>query len=179
MTKQSWLPINLSDLLGSMSMRHFKLAAMLALACSLAHTGPADEFFYANVAEPSAKQIVIRPDSIGGHLSEKASMCTVQDPLWCYHSNGFALALPKDGFKSNTWTHRGFRYQLGKTTKLALLGREIEAVEIIQSQDGRKVMRFVFSSELGLIAFQAAGPAAPTFLSEGHCGLGAPESCRK
>jgi len=160
-------------------MRYVKLIAALWLACGLVCTAYAAEFFYANVAHPSSGQIVIAPHSIGGHQTAAASTCAAHEPMWCYHSNVFSLALPKDGFKSKVWTHRGFRYEIEKQTKLTLLGNELEVLEILQSHSGKKVMHFVYSSERGLISFQAAWSTAPSFLSEGRCGLGAPDSCKE
>lgn len=160
-------------------MRHIKLIATLWVLCGLACSARAAEFFYANVVHPSSGQIVIATDSIGGHRAASASTCAAQEPMWCYRSNVFSLALPKDGFKSKVWTHSGFRYEVKKQTKLALLGNELEVLEILQSRGAKKVMRFVYSPERGLISFQAAQPAAPTFLSEGRCGLGAPDSCKE
>lgn len=106
-------------------------------------------------------------------------MCAVQEPMWCYQSDVFSLALPKQGFNAKTWTHAGLRYELQKQTKLSLLGSELEVLEILQSRGSKKVMHFVYSPERGLISFQAAQPAAPSFVSESRCGLGAPDSCKE
>lgn len=160
-------------------MRHFKLTATLCLALGLACSANASEFFYANAVHPSSGQIVIKPDSIGGHRATAASMCAVQEPMWCYHSDVFSLALPKQGFNITAWTYGGFRYEIQKQTKLSLLGSELEVLEILQSRGTKKVMHFVYSPERGLISFQAAQAAAPSFLSESRCGLGAPESCKE
>jgi hypothetical protein len=160
-------------------MRHFKLVATLFLASGLACSANASEFFYANAVHPSSGQIVIKPDAIGGHRTAPASMCAVREPMWCYHSNVFSLALPKQGFNAKEWTHAGFRYEIQKRTKLSLLGSEMEVLEILQSRGTTKVMHFVYSPERGVISFQAAQAAAPAFLSESRCGLGAPESCKE
>lgn len=160
-------------------MRRFKLIAILCFAWALVHTAHATTFFYANVAQPSSSQIIIGPDSIGGHRPAAAFICSAQEKMWCYHSDVFSLALPRNGFKSKVWTYRGFRYELGGNAKLTLLGSEVEIFEILQSRNGKRVMNFVYSPERGLISFRAAKPAAPSFISEGRCGLGAPDSCEE
>jgi hypothetical protein len=99
--------------------------------------------------------------------------------MWCYHSDVFSLALPKQGLNTKAWTHAGFRYEVQKQTKLSLLGSELEVLEILQSRGSKKVMHFVYSAERGLISFRAAQPAAPSFISESRCGLGAPEICKE
>ena len=106
-------------------------------------------------------------------------MCAKDEPLWCYRSNVFNLALPRDGFQSKTWAYGGFKYEVEKRTKLSLLGSELEVVEIVQRRAAKKAMSFVYSMERGLIAFNAASPKAPVFLLENRCGLGAPETCRE
>jgi hypothetical protein len=160
-------------------MRNFKLKAILCLLLSLACSANAADFFYADAVHPSLGQIVIRPDSIGAHRPVTARMCAAQESLWCYDSEVFSFAFPKQGFNVKAWTHAGFRYELQKQTKLSLLGSELEVLEILQSRGGKKIMYFVYSPERGLISFQAAQRSAPSFISEGRCGLGAPESCRE
>ncbi|NKI93375.1 hypothetical protein [Rhizobacter sp. SG703] len=160
-------------------MRHFELTTTLCLALGLTCSANASEFFYANAVHPSSGQIIIKPDSIGGHRAAAATMCTAQELMWCYQSDIFSFALPKQGINAKAWMHAGFRYEIQKQTKLSLLGSELEVLEILQSRDGKKVMHFVYSTERGLISFQAAQAAAPSFLSESRCGLGAPESCKE
>src|SRR5882762_2441280 len=103
-------------------MRNFKLIATSCLVAGLACSANATEFFYADAVHPSLGQIVIKPDSIGSHRPVAAQMCAAQDPMWCYHSDVFSLAIPRQGFNATTWTHAGFRYEIQKQTKLSLLG---------------------------------------------------------
>lgn len=135
------------------------------------------EYFYANVSHPSSGQIIISPSSIGGHRSVPASMCVMDEPLWCYKSEVFSLAMPRANFHSKTWSHEGFRYQVEKHTKLSLLGEDLEVIEIRQTRAGIPTMSFVYSLERGLISFQAANRGAPSFLLENRCGLRAPDTC--
>lgn len=159
-------------------MWRIKLISSLLLCSSVTCSAHAGEFFYANVVRPSSQQIVVSPSSIGGHRAAPASMCSENEPLWCYRSKVFSLAFPRSGFQARIWVHEGFRYEIEKRTKLSLLGSETEVLEIVQKRAGKKAMSFVYSLDRGLIAFQAASPGAPAFLLENRCGLGAPDTCR-
>ncbi len=152
----------------------------LILACFwLAVTNPshAFEYFYANASHPSAGQITISPSSIGAHRSVPASMCGMEEPLRCYKSKVFSLALPRGDFPSKSWIHEDFRYKVETRTKLSFLGEELEVIEIQQLRAGKLTMSFVYSLERGLISFQAASRGAPSFVLENRCGLLAPDTC--
>ncbi len=147
----------------------------LLILVSAAH---ADEWIYSNISDLTAKQVVVAPDSIGGHRKAKATMCPESSPYICYTSALFNFAFPRDDQNSTNWFHNGFAYRVTKREAMSLLGASVNAIEIEQSQQGKKLMKFVFSKELGIVSFHALQTRAPVFLLENVCGLAASPECQ-
>jgi hypothetical protein len=147
----------------------------LLIAISAAH---ADEWIYSSISDLTGKQIVIATDSIGGHGKAKATMCPESAPYICYSSTVFNFAFPRADQDSVAWTQRGFAYRVTKRETMSLLGMQIDLIEIEQSRQGKKVMKFFFSKKRGIISFRAAQKGAPVFLLENACGLGAAAECQ-
>lgn len=142
---------------------------------SVAH---ADEWIYSSISDLAAKQIVISSDSIGGHRKAAATTCAESAPYFCYTSDEFNFAFPRNDRKASMWSHNGFVYRVTKTETIGILGTPVDVIEIEQSKKGRKLMKFVYSEKRGVISFHALQARAPVFFLENACGLGAPADCQ-
>lgn len=157
-------------------MWHFKLI-FIGWICVFTSNASA-EYYYTDISAPSVNQIVITPTAIGGHRSDEGLMCNKNDAFWCYSSKNFSFAIPRNDVRRESWVHHHFQYAVVKKTKMMVLGIELNIMEILQIREGKKIMRFVYSTERGLISFRAEGPSARSFVLENGCGLAAPEQCR-
>jgi hypothetical protein len=148
---------------------------VLLISASAAY---ADEWIYSSISDLTAKQIVVATDSMGGHRKAKATTCPESAPYICYTSAVFKFAFPRDDHDSTTWTHDGFVYRVTKRETISILGTPVDAIEIEQSRQGKKLMKFVFSKKRGVVSFHALQTRAPVFLLENACGVGALAECQ-
>jgi len=147
----------------------------LLISTSLAY---ADEWIYSSISDLAAKQIVVATDAIGGHRKAKAITCPESAPYICYTSAVFNFAFPRNDREPTTWAHDGFVYRVTKRETMSILGAPVDVIEIEQSQQGKKLMKFIFSKKRGIVSFHALRSRAPVFLLENACGVGASAECQ-
>lgn len=154
----------------------------LVLICLFAICGATQaatkEWFYTDVSQPKAPQIVLAPTYFGGHLHVAATVCADESNFICYESKGFQFAFPRSGEIPKTWNFKGIRYQLTGQATFMLLGTSVDAVWIEQKSKA-SAMRFLFSKKQGLLGFQSLNPKGRLYLLESSCGLGASADCKK
>jgi len=153
-----------------------KLIPLVLLLVAL-HVGAEEsEWFYSNLSTPSARQFVMTPTHVGGHLRFDAKACPEDSPYLCYEAEGFQFAIPKEIGSQRKWALNGATYELQKESTLTLLGKPI-VVAWIDQKAKKSSIRFLYSKAQGVIGFVSLNPKGPLFLLENSCGFGASKDC--
>lgn len=134
------------------------------------------EWFYTNLSDPTARQVILSPRYIGGHLRVEATSCPPDGAFLCYNSPGFSFAVPKVVEGQRKWTLGRASYEIKKESRFSLFGQEITVIWIDQTRS-KKSVRFLYSRTRGLIGFASLDPKGSLFLLENACGFGASSDC--
>lgn len=108
-----------------------------------------------------------------GDRAIDAKFCSRSDFFVCITSDEFNFAIPVS-MRSNDsqWEYKGFSYELKQQDILNVLGQSLKVL-IIESVQGAKKIRFLYSERRGLVAFSVEmNGESHTFLSRNTVGFG-------
>ena len=108
-----------------------------------------------------------------------AKFCEKSDGVLCLRDVDFEFAVPKVPLHVGAqWKYNGIDYRIVGKGRRELLGKTY-SIYFVDSIFEKKQMRFLFSTDSGLIAITTLDPAGLLLILDGACGFGASANCRR